>query len=203
VVWFTSALFARRHCAGAHNSEENIMKILRVLLLASAAGLWGIASAASQGAPPAAPAAAPPPEAVAVAKELISLMSGDMMADMTGKMVAQAWPTLEQALRQQFPKLDAATGAELRAEFEKQIAANVAESMADAPTIYARHLSVAEMRDIQAFYKTPTGIKSLKMMPQITAEVMGNFVPRMQGMMERVNLAMTGILQKHGFAPPK
>jgi hypothetical protein len=173
------------------------MKILRVVLLASAATLGGVVSAASQGAPP---AAAPSADAIAVAKELISLMSGDMMNDLTGKMVAQVWPSVEQSLRQQFPKLDAATSAELQAEFQKQMAANVTEALSDAPTIYAKYLSVAEMRDIQAFYKTPTGAKSLKLMPQITAESMGNFLPRMQGMMERVNTAMTGILQKHGYS---
>jgi len=29
---------------------------------------------------------------------------------------------------------------------------------------------------------------------------MGNFMPRMQGMMARIDTALTGILQKHGFA---
>lgn len=169
------------------------MKILRVWLLASAVGMSGVASAAAQGAP------APSPEAIAVAKELLALISGDMIGDLTSKMVAQTWPTLEQAMRNQYPKLDAATSAELRAEFEKQIAANVAEALNDAPGVYARYLTVPEMRDIQAFYRTPTGAKTLKLMPQITGEVMGNFVPRMQGMMERVNVALTGILRKHGY----
>jgi hypothetical protein len=178
------------------------MNILRVLLLASAVGLGGVMPAASQGANPPA-AAAPSAEAIAVAKELIAMVSGDMIGDLTGKMVAQAWPTMEQALKAQFPKLDAATGAELRAEFEKQMSANVAEALIDAPTIYARHLSVAEMRDIQAFYRTPTGAKALKVMPEITAETMGQFFPRMQGMMQRVNTALTGILEKHGFPAPK
>jgi uncharacterized protein len=176
------------------------MNILRALLLASAVGLGGVIPAASQGAGAGtAPAAAPSAEAVAVAKELLSLMSGDMIGDLTGKMVAQAWPTLEQALRTQFPTLDAATGAELRAEFEKQMAVNVAEAMKDAPAIYARYLTIPEMRDIQAFYRTPTGAKALKLMPQITAETMGQFFPRMQSMMERVNASLTGILQKHGY----
>jgi hypothetical protein len=173
------------------------MNVLRAFLLASAVGLGGVVPAAPQGAP--APAAAPSAEAVAVAKELLALMSGDMVSDLTGKMVAQAWPTLEQALRNQYPQLDPATGAELRAEFERLMAANVAESMNDAPAIYARYLTVPEMRDIQAFYRTPTGAKTLKLMPQITAEVMGQFFPRMQGMMQRVDAALTGILQKHGY----
>jgi uncharacterized protein len=174
------------------------MKTLRAWLLVSALGLGGIIPAAAQVAAP--PVAAPSAEAIAVAKELLTLMSGDMISDLTSKMVAQAWPTLEQAVRTQYSQLDAATNAELRAEFEKQMAANVAESMNDAPAVYARHLTVPEMRDIQAFYRTPTGAKTLKLMPQITAEVMGQFFPRMQGMMERINVALTGILQKHGYA---
>jgi uncharacterized protein len=175
------------------------MNILRVWLLASAVGLSGIVPAASQGANTAAPA--PSAEAVAVAKELLALMSGDMVSDLTSKMVAQAWPTLDQALRTQYPQLDAATGTELRAEFERLMAANVAESMNDAPAIYARYLTVPEMRDIEAFYRTTTGAKTLKLMPQITAEVMGQFFPRMQGMMQRIDAALTGILQKHGYGP--
>jgi uncharacterized protein len=177
------------------------MRTLRVLLLASGIGLAGVAAAAAQGANPAAPASAPSAETLATAKELIALMSGDMMNDLTGKMAAQVWPNVEQSLRTQFPKIDAATVTELRAEFEKQMAANVAESMNDAPAVYARYLTVAEMRDILAFYRTPTGAKTLKLMPQITAEVMGNFMPRMQGMMARIDTALTGILQKHGFGP--
>jgi hypothetical protein len=175
------------------------MNILRTVLLASAIGLGGVLPAASQGANSPAPAAAPSAEAIAVAKELVALMSGDMISDLTGKMVAQAWPTLERSLRAQYPQLDAATGAELRAEFEKQMAANVAESMNEAPGIYARYLTVPEMREIQAFYRTPSGAKTLKLMPQITSEVMGQFFPRIQGMMERINTALAAILQKHGY----
>jgi len=175
------------------------MRILRVLLLASGVGLAGVVAAASQGANPAA-APAPSAETLATAKELIALMSGDMMNDLTSKMAAQVWPNIEQSLRAQFPKIDAPTVAELRAELEKQMAANVAESMNDAPAVYARYLTVPEMRDILAFYRTTTGAKTLKLMPQITSEVMGNFMPRMQGMMARIDTALTGILQKHGFA---
>jgi hypothetical protein len=175
------------------------MRILRVLLLASGVGLAGVVAAASQGANPAAPA--PSAETLATAKELVALMSGDMMTDLTSKMAAQVWPNIEQSLRTQFPKIDAATITELRAELEKQMAANVAESMNDAPAVYARYLTVPEMRDILAFYRTTTGAKTLKLMPQITSEVMGNFMPRMQGMMTRIDTALTAILTKHGFAP--
>jgi hypothetical protein len=60
-------------------------------------------------------------------------------------------------------------------------------------------MSVPEMRDPQAFYRTPTGAKTLKLMPQITAEVMGTFLPRMQGLQQSIDVAFRTILQKHGF----
>jgi len=144
------------------------MNTMRAVLLAAAIGLSSVLPAAAQGANTA-PPATPSAEAIAVAKELLALVSGDMISDLTSKMVAQMWPTLEQSLRTKYPTLDAATGAELRAEFEKQIAANVAETMKDAPAIYARYLTVPEMREIQAFYRTPTGAKALKLMPQIAS----------------------------------
>jgi hypothetical protein len=168
------------------------MKILRALLVASAVGMSVIPASAQQ-------PAAPSPEAIAVAKELVALMTGDIVNDMASKTNAQAWPTIEQGLRGQYPQIDAGTVAELRAEFEKQLLTGMTEGMNDAPAIYARYLSVQEMRDIQVFYRTPTGAKMLKLMPQIMGEVMANLAPRMQGNMQRINVAFTDILQKHGF----
>jgi hypothetical protein len=171
------------------------MKILRVWLLASVVGMGGAISAAAQQAT----APAPSPEAIEVAKELLAVISPDMINDITSKMISQIWPPLEQTLRTQYPQLDAATSAELRAEFEKMMVADMTEYMNDAPAIYARYLTVAEMRDIQTFYRTPTGAKTLKLMPQIMGEVMGNLAPRMQGMMQRINVTLTSVLQKHGY----
>jgi uncharacterized protein len=172
-----------------------VMKILRVLLLASVASMSGIAAAAAQN------TAAPSPEAIAVAKELVAMLSGDLISDAAGKMNAQAWPAIEQQFRRAFPQIDDTTLAELRTEFEKQLLASITEGINDAPTIYARYLTIQEMRDVQAFYRTPTGAKMVKLMPQIMGEVMGNLTPRMQGMMQRINVAFTGILRKHGFEP--
>jgi uncharacterized protein len=174
-----------------------IMKILRALLLASAVGMSsGIPAAAQQ-------AAAPSPEAIGEAKKLITVMSPDMIKDMNTKIFAQIWPTMEQALRTQFSTLDAATAdeikAEIRAMLEKEVIAEVTTLMDTMPAVYARYLTAAEMRDIQAFYRTPSGAKALKVMPEIMGETMGNFGPRMQGMMQRINVAVIGTLQKHGL----
>jgi uncharacterized protein len=171
------------------------MKTMRAVLLAAAVGMSSVIGAAAQ------QPAAPSPEALAVAKELISLMSGDMISDMVTRTDAQAWPSIEQGLRGQYPQIDAETAAELRAEFGKLLRESIIEGMNDAPAIYAHYLTVQEMRDIQAFYRTPTGAKTVKLMPQIMGEVMGNLAPRMQGTMQRINVAFTTILQKHGFGP--
>jgi uncharacterized protein len=169
------------------------MKTLRALLVASAVGMSGVLPASAQ------QPAAPSPEAIAVARELVSLLTTDIVNDMASKTNAQAWPTIEQGLRGQYPQIDEATIAELRAEFEKLLLASMNEGMNDAPAIYAHYLTVQEMRDIQTFYRTPTGAKMVKLMPQIMGEVMANLAPRMQGNMQRINVAFTTILQNHGY----
>ena len=175
------------------------MKILRALLMATAVGMSGVIPAAAQ------QAAAPSPEAIEEAKKLIAIMSPDMIKDMNTKIFAQMWPMMEQALRSQFSTLDAATAdgikAEIRATLEKELVTEVNSLMESMPPVYARYLTVDEMRDIQAFYRTPAGAKALKVMPEIMGETMGNLGPRMQGMMQRINTAVVGILQKHGLGP--
>src|SRR3974377_501599 len=67
-----------------------------------------------------------------------------------------------------------------------------------APAIYARYFSASELRDIAAFYKTPSGSKALSLMPK----VMGDFsstvlVPLMQPMQAEMQTAMQTVLRKH------
>jgi hypothetical protein len=175
-----------------------IMKSLRALLLASAVGMSIVTPAAAQ-------QTAPSPEAIDEAKKLIAIMSPDMIADMNAKIFAQLWPSMEQALRTQFSTLDAAAAdaikTEIRATLEKELTAEVTALMETMPAVYARYLTAAEMRDIQAFYRTPSGAKALKVMPEIMGETMGSLTPRMQGMIQRINVAVVGILQKRGLGP--
>jgi len=115
------------------------------------------------------------------------------------------WPSMEQALRSQFSKLDAAAAEEIKTEIrgtlENELMAEMTGLMGTMPAVYARFLTADEMRDIQAFYRTPAGAKALKVMPEIMGETMGNLGPRLQGMMQRINVAVVGILQKHGVGP--
>ena len=136
------------------------------------------------------------PEALAAARELAAIMSADVIGQMTDGMTAQIWPKLEGALR---PKVDAATLAELRAEFEKSLKDFVLEATKDAPEIYARHFSAAELREMTAFYRTPTGVKALSLMPKVMAEYFGSLMPRMQTFDSDLQARIQALLARRGY----
>jgi hypothetical protein len=92
----------------------------------------------------------PSPEALAAAKELMAVISPDMMKQLAGSISATFWPVVEQKARAD--KIDDATIGELRAEFERIQVAFASEAMNDAPPIYARHFTVAELKELTAFY---------------------------------------------------
>lgn len=135
------------------------------------------------------------PEAQVAAKELASIMSGDMIGQMTQAMTAQIWPKLQAAFA---GKVDAATLAELRAEFEKSLKDFVVEATKDAPAIYAKYFSAQELREMTAFYRTPTGAKALRMMPQVMAEYFGTMMPRMEAFDRDLKARISAILKRHG-----
>lgn len=145
--------------------------------------------------------AAPSPEALQVAQELTSVVGASTMAEMLKNLNDKVWPNVEAAIRRQHPNADAATMTEIRQEFERQQMATVQDTMKDAAAIYARHLSVAEMRAMVAFYKSPAGAKALAVMPAITSEMQKTMAPRMQGLQAKLTLAYLDILQKKGLSP--
>ena len=139
---------------------------------------------------------APSAEALKAAQELAQVVSADTVNQMSAAMTAQIWPTIENSLA---AKIDAATLAELRAEFETSVAAFANETMRASPAVYARNFSAQELRDILAFYKTPTGAKALHTMPKVMGEVMAQMGPRMKTFQQDLNGRMIAILQKHGY----
>ena len=168
------------------------MKILRKLILTSAT-LVGVLYYAGQ------EAIAQNAETLQAAKELVVLISGSVTSDLTTKMTTRVWPPVESALRAENPKINSVTISELRTEFERLIVDSLSEAMNDAPTLYARHFTAQEIREVVAFYRTPAGAKTLKVMPQVTEEFLATITPRLQGLQEKVNLAFLNILQKRGF----
>jgi hypothetical protein len=138
----------------------------------------------------------PSAETLRAAQDLASILTLDSMKRMTEIMTSQMWPQVEAQFN---GKVDGATLAELRVEFEKSLNAFTAEVMKDAPTIYARHFSAQELHEMVAFYKSPTGIKALHEMPQVMGDVMNQMVPRMQVFQTDLKSRIAAIMQKHGY----
>jgi uncharacterized protein len=138
----------------------------------------------------------PSPETLAAARELSAIMTGDTVKQMANAMSTQIWPTIEQQLG---AKVDAATLAEMRAEFERSLNAFTGEVMKDAPDVYARHFSAQELKAMTAFYKSPTGTKALQEMPKVMADVGTHMAPRMQTLQSDLDTSMRAILEKHGY----
>jgi hypothetical protein len=96
-------------------------------------------------------------------------------------------------------KVDDATVAELRKEFDRIELAFLAEAMKEAPPVYARHFSVSELKELTAFYRTPIGAKALHEMPQVTGEFMTVLVPRLQDVQRQTSDAFNRILRERGY----
>ena len=138
----------------------------------------------------------PSPEALQAAQELSAIVSGDTVSQMSGAMTAQIWPSIENSLA---TKVDAATLAELRDEFTREVAAFANETVKFAPPVYARHFTAQELRELVAFYKTPTGVKALHTMPQVMTDVMAQMGPRVQAFEQDLNAKIIAIMEKHGY----
>ncbi len=139
----------------------------------------------------------PSPEALAAAKELLAILSPDMMKQLTGSITASFWPVVEQKARAE--KIDEATIGELRAEFERIQVAFVTDAMKEAPPIYARHFTADELHQLAAFYRTPTGAKALHEIPQVMGEMTALLVPRLQDVQRQTSEGFSKILKDHGY----
>ena len=135
------------------------------------------------------------PQAMEAAQELLAIISKDMLGQMGRAMTEQVWPQLEAELGSKVPP---AALTELRGEFEKVLERFLVESMKDAPALYAKHFSAQELRDITAFYKTPSGAKALQLLPTVTAEYFAMLMPRMESFQREIMAMTVQILQKYG-----
>ena len=73
----------------------------------------------------------PSPEAVQAASQLFTIVSGDMLKQLTGQITSAFWPSVEQSARAE--KIDDATIAELRKEFDRVELAFVTDALKQAP----------------------------------------------------------------------
>jgi len=140
---------------------------------------------------------APSPEALQAANELLSILSPDMVAQLTGQMTAAFWPGVEEKARAD--KIDDATIAALRKEFERIQLAFVTDAMKEAPPIYARHFTVDELQQLIAFYRTPAGAKALHELPQVMGEFAAVLVPRLQDVQRQTGQEFDRVLRERGY----
>jgi uncharacterized protein len=167
------------------------MRILRVWRVLAVASLLLVAGGQARADDP------PSPEALAAATDLLAVLSPDMMKQLTGSVTAAFWPMVEQQAHAN--KIDDATIAEMRTEFERIQLAFVSDAMKEAPPIYARHFTVAELHELAAFYRTPTGTKALHEMPQVMSDMTALLIPRLQDLQRRTGEAFDKILHAHGY----
>ena len=145
---------------------------------------------------PARAADKPSPETMQAAKGLAAIMTGDTVQQMSRAMTAQIWPTIEQQVA---GKVDAATISDMRNAFEQALIKFTGEVMKNAPEVYARHFSAKELRDMIAFYKSPTGVKALHEMPKVMTDVSAQMAPRLQSLQAELNARMIAIMREHGY----
>lgn len=141
----------------------------------------------------------PPPDALRAATSLTSLVSPTVISEASTQVLNQTWPTIEGSLRNMYPGLDADTAAELRQAFESVQNAYATDLNKESPAIYARYFSADELRDMLAFYRSPTGAKMLKVMPQITAEMMAAIMQKAESLQTETSQAFDVILRRRGY----
>jgi hypothetical protein len=138
----------------------------------------------------------PSPETMQAAHDLAAIMTGDTVQQLSAAMAGQVWPSIEKNVA---GRVDAATLAEMRVTFEQALTTFTSEVMKNAPEVYARHFTAPELRDMIAFYKSPTGVKALREMPKVMADVSAQTAPRLQAFQNDLNSRIQAILAKHGY----
>lgn len=136
------------------------------------------------------------PQALHAAKELASIITGENIQQMSKVVTERTWPAIE---RQFGDKVDKATLADMRAEFQAALADFTGDIMKETPALYAKYFTASELHDMLAFYKTPTGIKTLHVMPQLTAETTALIGPRAQIFEQNLVNRLRAVMKKHGY----
>ena len=110
----------------------------------------------------------PPPDALTAARELIVTMRA---ADQFKAILPAVIRNLKPAIVQSRPEVERDFDAIMPIMLEA-MNARVSEVIDQITALYARTFSVAELREVTAFYRGPTGQKFLEKVPQITQESM-------------------------------
>ena len=121
-----------------------------------------------QAAPAAAQSPAPPADSLAAAKELVTVMRlGDQLKALLPIIMQGMKPAIVQNRPEVERDYDAVLPLMLGLTNER-----IGEYIDVMAAIYARNFSAAELGEVTAFYRTPTGQKMLEKLPSLTQESM-------------------------------
>ncbi|HVY57380.1 MAG TPA: DUF2059 domain-containing protein [Xanthobacteraceae bacterium] len=124
------------------------VKLLAPLALAAALGFGWAGYAVGAGSEPSA-------ASIALAKEIIALKGGNLMFDPIVPGVVESVKNVFVPTNPQLTKELNEVSVQLRKEFEPKHA----ELLNMVATTYAKHFTEQELKDLDAFYKTPLGKK--------------------------------------------
>lgn len=175
------------------------MKKIVVALIASIALAQG--ACAADAAP-----ASPAPENAAAVRELLDAMNYRTTFKASMEQMAKTMPNVMRQQMEATVKADTSLTDAQRKERLQQLEAQapkmaemlnsiltdpglVADMEVEMTALYSRHFTADELKQIAAYYRTPVGMKSMQVMPQVMAESMaiGQRVtmPRIQKAMEQ------------------
>ena len=109
------------------------------------------------------------PDKAALIRELMQINNALGSAETVAQAMLQH---LTSALRQRDPNLPPAVAKIVQDETLTTFRSNQATLVAEVGRIYERHFSIAELKDVIAFYRTPTGQKLTRTMPVVANESM-------------------------------
>jgi uncharacterized protein len=135
------------------------------------------------------------PEALREARELSTLLSTGMIEQINRGIMAGILSRLETQLR---GKVSDEGMSELKTEVEKLVTKFSQDVVQDMPTIYARHFNAQELREMKAFYRTPTGEKSLLVFSKLVTDFEHSVPPRQATLHQGVAELVQQVVRKHG-----
>ncbi len=134
-------------------------------------------------------------------KAIVELMEITGAKKMLPQLARQAMSGMIESLRRANPKLDERAAAIVREEVTKAMSEHSPAMLAAIVKIYNKHFSEKEIRDVIAFYKTPTGRKTLHLMPKLMRDSIMSNMKILRAMMPDLSLRIRQRLRREGHLP--
>ena len=129
-------------------------------------------------------------------KELMLAMRQEEIID---KSFSSVLPAIQKQMEEQLGHDQTKKSEELY-KYTMQVAADMAKSMVnnDLAAIYDKLFSHAEIIDLITFYRTPTGQKTLSMMPEMQKQIMSVMISKyMPDMQEKIRQRTLQLKEKN------